>query len=234
MSDLHPTSRILLVDDAFINIHVLVDILSSEHELSIATNGQNALRAIEAQRPDLILLDIEMPEMDGYEVCSRLKDDPRTGDIPIIFLTGRGEERDEAKGLALGAIDYITKPFNPSVVGARVRNQLHLARQRNDLEHLTRELTLAKDTAEKASRVKSEFLGNISHKIRTPVNAILDLTNQALQTDPPPGTRAYLVKIHNESHALLRLIDDVLVFSKSGATAAGIENAAEAPYDTPK
>ena len=101
---------------------------------------------VEKAAPDLILLDIMMPEMDGYEVCARLKKEPQTMNIPVIFITAMTDQEDEAKGLALGALDYITKPINPELVGARVRNQLELKRHRDHLEEMvkrrTRELEL--------------------------------------------------------------------------------------------
>ncbi|HBD07357.1 MAG TPA: two-component system response regulator, partial [Syntrophobacteraceae bacterium] len=101
---------------------------------------------VEKAHPDLILLDIMMPEMDGYEVCRRLKDDETTRHIPILFLTALADAADEAKGLALGAVDYITKPIHPELVRARVRNHLELKRYQNHLEEMvrirTRELQL--------------------------------------------------------------------------------------------
>jgi putative two-component system response regulator len=131
--------KILLVDDNTANLQVLRETLDgSGYKLLIAKNGRSALEIVRKARPDLILLDIMMPEMDGYEVCRALKADATTRPIPVIFLTAMADAEDEAKGLSLGAADYITKPINPGLVRARVRNHLELKRHRDHLEHLVR------------------------------------------------------------------------------------------------
>jgi len=117
---------ILVVDDQPSNIHALYQLLVDECEVSMATSGAEALAYCAQQLPDLILLDVLMPEMSGYEVCDRLKADPRTRGIPIIFVTVQGSADDEAEGFAHGAVDYIPKPFVDVVVKARVRTQLDL------------------------------------------------------------------------------------------------------------
>mgnify|MGYP000926557871 FL=1 len=124
---------ILIVDDTPINIRMLSELLMDEHEILFATNGEDGLKRALHERPDLILLDIMMPGMDGYEVCRRLKDDPVTRDIPVIFVTALGQEADETKGLALGAIDYITKPISAPIIKARVHNHLKLKRYQDML-----------------------------------------------------------------------------------------------------
>lgn len=117
---------ILVVDDQPSNIHALYQLLVDECEVSMATSGAEALAFCAQQLPDLILLDVLMPEMSGYEVCDRLKADPRTRGIPVIFVTVQGSAADEAEGFAHGAVDYIPKPFVDVVVKARVRTQLAL------------------------------------------------------------------------------------------------------------
>lgn len=124
-------SSILIVDDNPINIQILNEILNTEHELFFATNGRDALRVAAKEQPDLVLLDIMMPGMDGYEVCRRLKSDPYNKLIPVIFVTAMGEEKDETKGFALGAVDYITKPVSAPIVKARVITHLQLKRQQD-------------------------------------------------------------------------------------------------------
>ena len=123
--------RILIVDDAPENVHALVNMLRDEYATSAATNGDKALELARRQpQPDLILLDIRMPGTDGYSVLSALKIDPDTADIPVVFVTGMAEPADEARGLAMGVADYITKPVNPDLLRARVRNLLALERYR--------------------------------------------------------------------------------------------------------
>lgn len=127
--------KVLIVDDTPQNIHVLMETLKDSYKIVAATSGAKALQlATREPLPDLILLDVMMPEMSGYEVCERLKQDPLTEKIPVIFVTALHEAGDEEKGLELGALDFITKPFHPALVKARVRNQLELKRHRDHLE----------------------------------------------------------------------------------------------------
>ena len=152
----------LVVDDTPANIEVLSGVLSAEFQVKIATNGEKALRLADSERqPDLILLDIMMPVMDGYTTCERLKVNPRTRTIPVIFVTALSEAQDEARGLALGGVDYITKPFNPELVKARVRNHIALKLYRDRLEELvqerTRELVLTRDVTIEAMGTLAEY-----------------------------------------------------------------------------
>ena len=141
-NDHDKTVQILLVDDNVTNLQILRDALDGPgYKLLVAKNGKTALTIAQKARPSLILLDIMMPEMDGYEVCRRLKDEEGTMHIPVIFISALTDERDEAKGLALGAVDYITKPISPELVKARVRNQLELVQHRDHLEMLVKERT---------------------------------------------------------------------------------------------
>ncbi len=137
MNDLHKNS-ILIVDDIPANIKVLGESLKAEYRIRLATDGEKALKmATSTTPPDIILLDIVMPKMDGYEVCRRLKEDPTSRNIPVIFITAMAEEEDETKGLACGAVDYITKPFSLPIVRARVKTHLELKRHRDTLETLS-------------------------------------------------------------------------------------------------
>lgn len=130
-------SKILVVDDIPSNVHVLSRILKDEHDIYFATDGAKALELAQSRLPDLVLLDIMMPGMDGYEVCSRLKTDPITRDIPVIFISAKSEVEDETYGLEVGAIDFISKPISPPIVKARVRNHLLLKRQTDLLRTLS-------------------------------------------------------------------------------------------------
>ncbi len=140
---------VLAVDDTEANIDILVETLGDQYELRVALDGESALENVAEENPDLILLDIMMPGMDGYEVCRRLKSDPGTRDIPVVFLTAVNQEQNETKGLLLGAVDYVTKPFSPDLIKARVNNHLELKKHRDRLEELvterTRELELTQN-----------------------------------------------------------------------------------------
>jgi len=119
--------KILVVDDEPLNINILVELLKDNYKMMAAKSGKQALKAAcSSNRPDLILLDIMMPEMDGYEVCRLLKEDASTKDIPVIFVSAMSETVNETKGFELGAVDYITKPISPSIVKARVHTHLEL------------------------------------------------------------------------------------------------------------
>lgn len=141
MQKAHDKQTVLVVDDSPDNIDVLAGILSGRYNVKAAKNGAKAISLAIRFKPDIILLDIMMPDMDGYEVCARLKDDFRTRDIPVIFITAMDDANDEARGFSLGAVDYITKPVSPSVVLARLKTHLALYDQNRALEHMVRERT---------------------------------------------------------------------------------------------
>jgi phosphoserine phosphatase RsbU/P len=134
--------RVLIVDDVPQNLHLLRETLKGSCKLLIAKSGHQALEIVARDpKPDLILLDVMMPGMSGYEVCETLKKDPTTKDIPVIFVTALSESGDEERGLGLGAVDYVTKPFQPVLIKARVGNQLELKKHRDHLQDLVESRT---------------------------------------------------------------------------------------------
>lgn len=178
-------SLILIVDDMPQNLQVLVGILKAEgFDCIPAMNGSQALSIVGKRKPDLILLDIQMPSMDGFEVCSRLSDNPDTCDIPIIFLSARAETDDIIRGLRLGAVDYVTKPFQQTELLVRVRNHLELKHARTRLQkhndelerkvqERTAELQFAMENEREFKNLHSKFISTVSHQFRTPMTAIL-------------------------------------------------------------
>src|SRR6185369_5864487 len=128
--------RLLIVDDQPANVRVMAEALRDQYELYFATSGANALEIAAASGIELVLLDVVMPDLDGFEVCRRLKSDERTNKIPVIFVTAREEISDEARGFDVGGVDYITKPVQPLIVRARVRTHLELKQARDLLESL--------------------------------------------------------------------------------------------------
>ncbi len=166
--------RILVVDDEPFFIDLLVNTLADEYEVSIAKNGKQALQRIQSGHlPNLILLDVLMPVMDGYTTCEKLKSNPLTHEIPIIFLTAKSDVSDELKGFELGAIDYITKPISIPILQTRVKTHLALSEQRIALEHLVAERTEQIERAKNAvvhsmgalAEARDEETGN--HILRT-------------------------------------------------------------------
>lgn len=141
---------VLIVDDNATNIDLLVNTLQGEYRLGIAKNGPNALKYLKKQQPDIILLDIMMPEMDGFEVCRHIKADRKTAAIPIIFITAMTETVNKTKGFDLGAVDYVTKPFHAAEVKARIRTHLSMEEMRRELasQNLTLEKRVSRKTAE--------------------------------------------------------------------------------------
>jgi diguanylate cyclase (GGDEF)-like protein len=133
---------ILVVDDEISNIEIMHAILEEDYEICFAMSGQEALTTIRKSQPDLVLLDIVLPDLSGFEVCEAIKGDPQLADIPIIFTTGLGEAKDEIRGLSLGAIDYVTKPIEPVILRARVNNHVELKRLRDQLADLAVKDTL--------------------------------------------------------------------------------------------
>jgi sigma-B regulation protein RsbU (phosphoserine phosphatase) len=163
MDQVDQKKTVLLVDDAPANIQIVNSILKDIYKIRIATNGAKALELAKvAPPPDLILLDVMMPEMDGYEVCMHLKLDPATRDIPVIFLTGQTEVEDETRGFEVGAVDYIHKPFSPAVVKARVHTHLVL---RGIREQLAQQLLTIQKELETARQIQLSILPSEIPKI---------------------------------------------------------------------
>ena len=162
MNQVNQKSTVLLVDDAPANIQIVNSILKDIYKIRIATSGAKALELVKViPPPELILLDVMMPEMDGYEVCTRLKLDPETRDIPVIFLTGQTEVEDETKGFDVGAVDYIHKPFSPAVVKARVQTHLVL---RGVREQLAQQLLTIQKEFETARQINFRFFHSRSQR----------------------------------------------------------------------
>ena len=158
-----PPKTILIVDDTPINLGVISGALKESYRTKVATNGEKALAIASGEdKPDLILLDVMMPEMDGYEVCRRLKANPETKDIPVIFLTGQTGTDDETKGFEVGAVDYIHKPFSEAVVKARVRTHLQL---REAHEQIAKQLVAINIELEMARQIQLSILPRETPKL---------------------------------------------------------------------
>ena len=222
---INKSEKILIVDDVSKNIQILGNILSQKNfQIAYAQTGQQALDICSIQDFDLILLDIMMPGMDGYEVCEILKSNTKTSEIPIIFLTAKADMDSIIKGFETGGQDYITKPFNAAELLARVNNHLLIKRQRESLkdinshlEYLVKERTHELETANHQLSVldqaKSNFLSVISHEIRTPLNGVIGLTELLNQTNIDKDQKEYLTYLKDVSKRLVRFSDTALLIT---------------------
>ncbi|MCL2456057.1 MAG: response regulator, partial [Defluviitaleaceae bacterium] len=207
-------NSLLIVDDDAANLMELTHILRSEFKVYVVKDGADALDKAANSVPDLILLDVIMPNMSGFDVLRELKKSDVTKNIPVIFITGINETENEGEGLAIGAVDYIRKPFDATVVKLRVNNQIKIVNLQRELENAVLIAEKCAREAENANKTKSVFLANMSHEIRTPMNAIMGVTEIMLQNNLSPEVEEGLNKIYNSSDLLLGIINDILDFSK--------------------
>ena len=216
--------KILVVDDIKDNVKLLsYDLGDENYEILCAYNGQQALEIAKEEAPDVILLDIMMPGMDGIEVCKRLKTSRQTRDIPIIIISAKDREQDIITGLDAGAVDYIAKPFVYPIVAARVRSAIRIKKSQDLLNQMNDRMDNARQIAEDASKSKSDFLASMSHEIRTPLNGVLGMTSLLLNTQLNTEQHDYAATIQTAGNSLFNLINDILDFSKIEAGKLQIE-----------
>ncbi|MEY2979538.1 MAG: hybrid sensor histidine kinase/response regulator [Prochlorotrichaceae cyanobacterium] len=204
------TPRILIVDDEPSNIQVLIAILQRDYTLTVANSGAKALQmAVKTPQPNLILLDIMMPDITGYEVCQRLKENPVTQAIPIIFVTALAEIGNEARGFDLGAVDYIAKPISPAIVRARVKSHIRI-------ERLTHQLQQQNESLKAALQMRQDLAHMIVHDLRNPLASILlgcSLLKLKGQNLDEYQTQK-VDQISSEAKTIDGLIDSILVTAK--------------------
>jgi len=216
---------ILVVDDQPNNLKVVASVLSDIYTLSFANNGPTALKMLEKGTPDLILLDIMMPEMDGFDVCEKIKANPKTKNIPIIFLTAKTDIADIIKGFETGAVDYITKPFNPTEVKVRVKNHLALYNAKQEIQAMNKKLA---DTAgklkisnialEKSNQEKDKFFSIIAHDLKNPMAAMLlggDMLYSMYDAFDDVKRKQHIGMLWDSSKQVSKLLENLLEWARS-------------------
>ncbi len=201
---------VLVIDDNQTNLSFLGETLRNNFQVLLAKNGRQGLALAQEYRPDLILLDVTMPEWDGYETCYYLKQDTNLANIPVLFISALHRPEHKLKAFEAGGVDYVEKPFQEQELLARVNTHIELYRLRQDLEK-------AKEVAETASRTKSQFLANMSHELRTPMNAIIgyaEMLKEDAQELGVPECVSDLDRVVASGKHLLTLINDILDLSK--------------------
>jgi two-component system, sensor histidine kinase and response regulator len=222
-------STVLIVDDDLNNLQVLGNILrNNNYNVEVATRGLMALDQISEVLPDIILLDIMMPEMDGYETCTKIKQMPECKNVPIIFISALSETDEIIKGLNCGAVDFLIKPYNPPIILTKVNLHLELKNKTVELEDLnksleekvrerTNELEKANFELQQLDKAKSEFLGIISHEIRTPLNGIIGFSSLLKNEVLSKKTELYLKNLDESVHRLERFSLKALLYTQLSA-----------------
>jgi signal transduction histidine kinase len=224
--------KIIAVDDNIENLTVLKNTLKDIYQMYTIPSAAKMFDMLTHIQPDLILLDVEMPEMSGYEAIEKLKEDAKFKDIPVIFLTSRGDAKSEVYGLSMGAVDYIHKPFVTPLLLQRIKTYMSIMEQQMEIKHLldlkTEEVKMrekAEIEAENASRAKGDFLSHMSHEIRSPLNAVIGMINIANEETTVEGIKVYLEKAGNAANHVLGVINDILDMSKIEANKLELSDA---------
>ncbi len=210
------SANILIVDDTPNNLRLLTEMLSAQgYKVRAVLNGVRALRAIQSTLPDLILLDVMMPEMDGYEVCEMLKDNPQTRDIPIIFISALGETEDKLKAFKIGGVDYISKPFQVAEVLARVKTHLALKTLHEELQVQVEDMAQLNAQLETRNQDLDAFAHTVAHDLRNPINLLIgyaDLLCAAPALEGQPE-HEYALAIAKTSAKLASIVESLLLLA---------------------
>jgi DNA-binding response OmpR family regulator len=231
---------VLIVDDSTTNLRLITSMLLEQGlDPRPISGGKLALAVAKSDPPDLILLDIDMPGMDGFQLCQAIKSTDSLKDIPIIFISGLWDSSNVVKGLALGGVDYVTKPFQAEEISARIRTHLRivslqrqLKQQNQDLERLvserTRDLANANHRLGELTKLKGDFLHMIAHELRTPANGLLGFADLAFDMCPPgEQTEHYRAYYDKSKQRLLNLISDASLISDLTESLPGLGNSVE-------
>lgn len=216
---INANDSILIVDDNPKNLQVIGALLNTEgYKLAMANSGEKALHYLTKKRADLILLDIMMPGMDGYEVCMRLKENPDTKDIPVIFLTAKTETKDILKGFQIGGVDYVTKPFNKEEILARIKTHIELKKSKDKILVQNQQLEESEESLRISNKTKDKFFSIIAHDLKNPIAGFYSLSEMLKRDYHDMNDEEkldFISLMHSSAKGLFSLLENLLNWSRA-------------------
>jgi len=225
--DLQGQSPVALVVDDDATLRLLARMVLEEAGLTVeeAEHGAQALELYQRLKPDIVLMDVMMPEMDGFQACTALRRVPGGDQTPVLFMTGLDDMDSIARAYDAGATDFITKPWNVIILSERVRYMLRASQNLKAMRESEAGLAKARDQALEAAKLKTEFLATVSHELLTPMNGVMGMTSLLLETDLTDEQKEYTDDLQRSGHSLFRMIHDILTFSDIEAGAVQLKRA---------